>query len=71
MPIKIFTTRPDTIFGVSFVALAHDSHKVKELLKANSDNWIDQYAYERYLEQIRLSQKDTKEINLDDMEQGL
>jgi leucyl-tRNA synthetase len=71
MPIKIFTTRPDTIFGVSFVALAHDSPKVKELLKVNADNWIDQNAYERYLEQIRLTQKDTKEINLDDMEQGL
>ena len=59
MPIKIFTTRPDTIFGVSFVALAHDSSMVKELLKANFDNWIDQNAYERYLEQIRLSQRDT------------
>ena len=71
MPIKIFTTRPDTIFGVSFLALAHDSPQVKDLLNANPDNWIDQNAYERYLEQIRLSQRDTKEINLDDMEQGL
>lgn len=71
MPIKIFTTRPDTIFGVSFLALAHDSPQVKDLLNANADNWIDQNAYERYLEQIRLSQRDTKEVNLDDMEQGL
>jgi|LauGreDrversion4_2_1035121.scaffolds.fasta_scaffold609267_1 leucyl-tRNA synthetase len=40
-PLKIFTTRPDTLFGVSFVALAHDSPKLKELLLSNSENWID------------------------------
>ena len=55
MPLKIFTTRPDTIFGVSFVALAHDSPTLKEFLSSNTDNWIDQNAYERYLEQIRLT----------------
>jgi len=48
--IQIFTTRPDTIFGVSFLALAHDSPKIKELLQSNQDNWIDQNAYERYIE---------------------
>lgn len=41
VPIRVFTTRPDTIFGVSFVALAHDSPKMKELLEANPENWID------------------------------
>jgi leucyl-tRNA synthetase len=41
MPLKIFTTRPDTIFGVSFLALAHNSAKLKELLHADEGNWID------------------------------
>jgi leucyl-tRNA synthetase len=51
---NVFTTRPDTIFGVSFIALAHDNPLVKPLLDQDKDNWIDQNAYERYLEQVRL-----------------
>jgi leucyl-tRNA synthetase len=50
MPIKVFTTRPDTIFGVSFIAMAHDSPKIIDLLQSNKENWIDQNAYERYLD---------------------
>jgi leucyl-tRNA synthetase len=72
VPLTIYTTRPDTIFGVSFVAIAHDSPKVKELLQADPDNWIDQNAYERYLEQVRLQQGAlNKEFSLEDIDQGL
>ncbi len=41
VPIKIYTTRPETIFGVSFLAMAHDSPNIKELFEANKENWID------------------------------
>ena len=34
--IKIFTTRPDTIFGASFIALSVD-HKLSELFSKNKD----------------------------------
>ena len=34
--IKIFTTRPDTIFGASFIALSVD-HKLSELFLKNKD----------------------------------
>ncbi len=35
--IKIFTTRPDTIFGATFLALSFDHHLVLEILKKNKD----------------------------------
>lgn len=40
-PLTIYTTRPDTIFGVSFVAIAHDSPLLKEMLSMDKDNWVD------------------------------
>ena len=46
--IKVFTTRPDTIYGATFVAISVDNPLMRqELLK---DNEIDTLAYERYLD---------------------
>jgi len=33
--IKIYTTRPDTLFGASFIALSPDHELVKELAESN------------------------------------
>ena len=35
--IEVFTTRPDTIFGASFVAIAPDHHLSKELAKQSTE----------------------------------
>jgi leucyl-tRNA synthetase len=35
--IEVFTTRPDTLFGASFVALAHDHPMVKQAAIENAD----------------------------------
>lgn len=68
MPLRIFTTRPDTIYGVSFLAIAHDNPKIKELLNANEENWIDRNAYDRYLLKLEETPTKSKEINLEDMD---
>lgn len=39
---------------MSFIALAHNNPIIKELLKLNDNDWINENAYERYLEQVRL-----------------
>jgi leucyl-tRNA synthetase len=39
--LEIYTTRPDTLFGVTFVAIAPDSLTAQELVQANPDNWRD------------------------------
>ena len=51
VPLEIFTTRPDTIFGVSFMAIAHDNPLIKNLIRGNR---IDENGYERYLETVSL-----------------
>ncbi|MEZ6022724.1 MAG: hypothetical protein R3C16_04760 [Hyphomonadaceae bacterium] len=35
--IEVFTTRPDTLFGASFVALASDHPLTKRLAESNKD----------------------------------
>ena len=71
--MKIFTTRPDTIFGVTFIAISHENPLIrKELL--TEDNWIDANAYERYLSKLEMltgTGVNLKEINLENMEEGL
>ena len=51
--------------------MAHDSPKIKEIIDSNPDNWIDANAYDRYLEQVKMQGAAIKEINLENMEQGL
>jgi leucyl-tRNA synthetase len=41
--IEVFTTRPDTIFGVSFIAVAPEHPLVKELVKDEFKKPVDEY----------------------------
>ena len=53
--IDVFTTRPDTIFGASFVAIACD-HPLAQQLAA------DRYALEQFIEQCKLGGTTAAEI---------
>jgi leucyl-tRNA synthetase len=53
--IDVFTTRPDTIFGASFVAIACD-HPLAQQLAAN------RYAVEQFIEQCKLGGTTAAEI---------
>ena len=53
--IDVFTTRPDTIFGASFVAIACD-HPLAQALAAN------RYALEQFIEQCKLGGTTAAEI---------
>ena len=53
--IDVFTTRPDTIFGASFVAIACD-HPLAQQLAAN------RYALEQFIEQCKLGGTTAAEI---------
>lgn len=52
--IKIFTTRPDTLFGVTFVSLAVEHPFVKEYLEKNSPNAA---AVRGFVERVRRMDK--------------
>lgn len=41
--LKIFTTRPDTIYGVSFMVLAPESEYVKQLTTPQQENAVNEY----------------------------
>eukprot|EP00347_Sterkiella_histriomuscorum_P004130 403361640 len=72
LPLTIFTTRPDTIYGVTFLALAYDNPLVQQYLLKN--NAIDQNAYDRYLdrlETLKAKGKDLKQIDLNDIDEGI
>ncbi len=47
--IKVFTTRPDTLFGLSYVVIAPESELVQEL-KPKIKNWND---IEKYIQEIK------------------
>ncbi len=44
--IKVFTTRPDTLFGATFMALAPEHELVKELTTDNNKESVDGYVQE-------------------------
>lgn len=69
--LEIYTTRPDTLFGVTFVAIAPDSLSAKELVQADPENWRDQNAFDRYLEQVRLRQGKQDESDVGLLLQGV
>lgn len=41
--IEVFTTRPDTLFGVSFLVLAPEHHLVSKLTSADKKSAVDSY----------------------------
>ncbi len=61
--LEIFTTRPDTIFGVSFMALAPESDWVKVLTTAEHKAEVDKYVIEATNRSERERQADVKRIS--------
>ena len=59
IPVTIFTTRVDTIFGVSFMVLAPESELVAQLTSAEQKDEVDAYIQEvkKKTERERISQK--------------
>ncbi len=49
--VNVFTTRPDTLFGVSYLALAADHPMVEHLLKNEISNWDKVYEYIQQVKQ--------------------
>ena len=43
--VKVYTTRPDTIFGVDFIVLAPEHELVKEITSAAQKNAVDEYLH--------------------------
>jgi leucyl-tRNA synthetase len=52
-PVTVFTTRPDTLFGATFMVVAPDSDLAAELVSTGSDE--TKAAFAEYLEQIQKS----------------
>lgn len=57
--IEVFTTRPDTLFGATFMVLAPDHHLVPQITTAAQKETIDQYVLEtqRKTERDRMMNK--------------
>ena len=41
--IEVFTTRPDTIFGVNFLVLSPEHHLVNKITKIDQKDYVDEY----------------------------
>ncbi len=61
--LEIFTTRPDTIFGVSFMVLAPESDWVQVLTTADNKAEVDKYVVEATNRSERERQADVKRIS--------
>jgi leucyl-tRNA synthetase len=61
--IDIFTTRPDTIYGVSFMVLAPESEWVQVLTTADKKAEVDKYVTEAKNRSERERQADVKRIS--------
>ena len=42
-PIRVFTTRPDTIYGATFLVLAPEHPMVKDLMNSNTEKEVEEY----------------------------
>ena len=60
--LEVFTTRPDTIFGVTFITLAPEHHLVKKLL-AQDKKAVTDYADMVAIKSDRERQVDVKSIS--------
>jgi len=61
--IEVFTTRPDTIFGVSFMVLAPEHPLVNQLVSADCKEAVESYQREASLKSERDRQADVKNIS--------
>jgi len=61
--MKIFTTRADTVFGVTFMVLAPESELVQQLTKDNQKAEVEKYLEATKLKSERDRQSDVKNIS--------
>jgi len=61
-PIEVFTTRPDTIFGVSFMVLAPEHPLVDQITTPECKEAVDAYKKQASLKSERDRQADVKNI---------
>ncbi|MGZ3865317.1 MAG: leucine--tRNA ligase [Bacteroidia bacterium] len=61
--IEVFTTRPDTIFGVSFVTLAPEHELVAKITKADCKAKVDAYVVASKNRSERERQADVKKVS--------
>lgn len=61
--ISVFTTRPDTIFGVSFLTLAPEHELVKKITTPESSDAVDAYIAAAKLKTERDRQSDVKNVS--------
>jgi leucyl-tRNA synthetase len=60
--IEVFTTRPDTIFGVTFMVLAPEHEFVKRITTASQKDAIEAYCKQAALKSERDRQSDVKSV---------
>lgn len=61
--VEVFTTRVDTIYGVSFVVLAPEHELVASLVKAEQQQEVDQYIEQTKKKSERDRMADTKSVS--------
>lgn len=61
--IEVFTTRPDTIFGVSFLVLAPENPLVKQIIGESQKAEVEAYVNAAALKSERDRQSETKKIS--------
>ncbi len=61
--IEVFTTRPDTLFGASFIVLAPEHELVNKIASSEYKEEVDQYVLEAGRKSERDRQADTKSIS--------
>ncbi|MFL2638777.1 MAG: leucine--tRNA ligase [Flavobacteriaceae bacterium] len=63
LQIKTFTTRPDTIFGVSFLTIAPENQIVKSIITNDNKKIVDKYLQKSMLKTERERLTDVKKIS--------
>lgn len=62
LEIEVFTTRPDTIFGVTFLTLAPESELLAQLTTAENKKAVDEYVHYAKNRSERERQSDVKKV---------
>ena len=71
-PVSVFTTRPETIYGVTFVAISPDSEELlQELTEGNVPAQAILANYRDHLKKLEEDGRNLSIVDLDDMERGV